>query len=219
MSGLLAEIVPIALAIAASPFPIIPAILLLFTARPRATALAFLVGWAVGILLATLLFVLLTNVVQLGDEPPSWASWARIVLGLALVALGLSRWRGRDERRDTPAWMAALDRATPGSALRLGLLLSAANPKILILAAAGGLAIGAADVPSTETAAAVAVFTAIGAVTVALPVLLYLVLGERMLTPLGRARDWLDEHNAAVMAVVITAIGVFLAVEGYRGLP
>jgi threonine/homoserine/homoserine lactone efflux protein len=114
--------------------------------------------------------------------------------------------------------MAALDSATPGSAARLGLLLSAANPKILVLAAAAGLAIGAADLDVPETAACVAVFTAIGSVTVALPVLLYLLLGERILTPLGRARAWLEEHNAAVMAVVITAIGVLLALKGYQGL-
>ena len=37
-----ADVVPLALAIAASPFTIIPAILLLFTERPRTTSLAFL---------------------------------------------------------------------------------------------------------------------------------------------------------------------------------
>lgn len=218
MSDLLGEILPVALAIAASPFPIIPAILLLFSPRPRASSLAFLAGWVVGILVATTVFVALTSVLQPTDAPRAWASWARLLLGLALVGLGLSRWRGRAERRDTPAWMAALDSATPRTALGLGLLLSAANPKIVLLAAAGGLAIGAAELGTAETATAVVAFTAVGAVTVALPVLLYLVLGDRVLAPLGRARAWLDEHNAAVMAVVITVIGVLLAWKGVQGL-
>jgi threonine/homoserine/homoserine lactone efflux protein len=218
MSEVLGEIVPLALAIAASPFPIIPAILLLFTARPRATALSFLAGWSLGVLVATTVFVGLAGIVSLGDGTPAWASWSRVVLGLLLVTLGLSRWRSRRERTETPGWMASLDAATPASALRLGLLLSAANPKILILAAAAGVAIGSAELPIADAVAAVAVVTLIGSLSVALPVLLYLMGGERVLEPLGRARGWLERNNAAVMAVVITVIGALLALKGYQGL-
>ena len=52
MSSLIAEILPLALAIALSPFPIIPAILLLFTAQARSNSIAFLTGWFSGIRLA-----------------------------------------------------------------------------------------------------------------------------------------------------------------------
>lgn len=218
MSGIWAEIVPLALAIAASPFPIIPAILQLFTARPRATGLSFLGGWVIGIVVVTTVFVGLAAVLEPADETAGWASWARLVIGVALVVLGLSRWRGRHELHDTPAWMAALNDATPASALRLGVLLSAANPKILLLAAAAGIIIGSTDLSTTETIVSVAAFTAIAAITVAFPVLLSVVVGERMLVPLGRVRDWLDANNAAVMAVVITVIGVLLAFKGYSGL-
>lgn len=218
MSEVLGEIVPLALAIAASPFPIIPAILLLFTARPRASGLSFLAGWFLGVLLATTVFVALAGVVEVGDETPAWASWARLLLGTALLVLGLSRWRSRHERTETPAWMASLDGATPASALRLGLLLSAANPKILILAAAAGIAIGSAGLPGADVVGAIAVVTVIGSLSVALPVVLYLLGGERVLEPLGRARGWLERNNAAVMAVVITVIGVLLALKGYQGL-
>jgi threonine/homoserine/homoserine lactone efflux protein len=218
MSEVLGEIVPLALAIAASPFPIIPAILLLFTARPRATGLSFLAGWSTGVLVATTVFVALAGIVSLGDQTPTWASWSRVVLGLLLVVLGLSRWRSRRERTETPGWMASLDAATPVSALRLGLLLSAANPKILILAAAAGVAIGSAGLPVADVVGAVVVVTVIGSLSVALPVVLYLLGGERVLEPLGRARGWLERNNAAVMAVVITVIGVLLALKGYQGL-
>ena len=44
-----ADVVPLAIAIAASPFTIIPAILLLFTARARATSLAFLAAWVLAL--------------------------------------------------------------------------------------------------------------------------------------------------------------------------
>jgi hypothetical protein len=61
-------------------------------------------------------------------------------------------------------------------------------------------------------------FTVIAASTVALPPLLYAVAGDRVLVPLGHAKDWLVANSAAVMAVVITIIGVALLIKGVEGL-
>jgi threonine/homoserine/homoserine lactone efflux protein len=218
VGALLGDVLPIALGIAASPFPIIPAILLLFTPRARATSSSFLLGWVVGILVATGAFALLAEVLDTRDQPATWASWARIVLGAVLVVLGVRQWLGRRAKESTPQWMQSLADATPGAALRLGLVLSAANPKILLLAAAGGLAIGSSDLASGGVALAVALFAVVASSTVAIPVLLYLILGERILGPLGAVRDWLQANNAAVMAVVIVVIGVLLLVKGLGGL-
>lgn len=218
MSDVLAEIVPLGIAVAASPFPIVPAILLLFTARARASSLAFLGGWVVGILASTTVFVLLATVLEQVDEPPTWASWARILLGAALLVLGIRQWLGRAAKTEVPAWMQSIDALGPAGSLRLGLLLSAANPKVLLLTAAAGLAIGAAELGAAGAAGAIATFTVIAASTVALPVVLYLVLGERVLGRLGRTRQWLQENNAAVMSVVITAIGAVLLVKGLTTL-
>jgi hypothetical protein len=85
------ETLPFAIAIAASPFPIIRAILLLFTARPRPTSLAFLAGWLLGIVSATTVFVLLSEVVESGESSPTWVSWVRLVIGAVLRPLGVAR--------------------------------------------------------------------------------------------------------------------------------
>ena len=61
-------------------------------------------------------------------------------------------------------------------------------------------------------------FTVVAALSVAVPVLLYAVLGERMLSPLTTMRDWLERNNAVVMSIVITVIGVMVLVEGVSGL-
>jgi len=214
----IAEVLTLGIAVAASPFPIIPAILLLFTPRARATSFGFIGGWVIGVLVATAVFITLATIVELADEPPTWASWARIVIGAALVALGLQQWLTRGRKTETPAWMQSIDRLTPRTALRLGLLLSAANPKVLLLTAAAGLGIGAADLTTTQTVIAAAVFTLVASITVMLPIVLYLIVGERILRPLGRVRTWLQDNNAAVMAVVILVIGGLLVVKGVQGL-
>lgn len=218
MGTAFADALPLAVAIALSPFPVIPAILLLFTPRPRATGAAFVAGWAIGIAAVTVVVVALTGVLEGREQPPAWAAPTRIVLGLALLVVGVRKWQQRREAKDAPAWMSALGEATPASALKLGLVLSAANPKIVLLAVAGGVGIGAAALPPARALVVVVLFTAVASVTVALPMLLHAILGDRALAPIGRARDWLEANNTAVMAVVAVVFGVVLLVRGLGGL-
>lgn len=215
---MLSEVLPLAVGIALSPFPVIPSILLLFSARPRATAGSFLAGWVLGVALAVTLFVVLASVVEAVEDTPTWASWTRLVLGTVLVIVGLRQWAVRGAATETPAWMASLETATVASAARLGVLLSAANPKVLLLAGAAGLAIGSAEHSPAATVLLTLAFVAVASVSVALPLGLHIVRGDRVLTPLGRAKEWLATHNSAVMAVVVTVIGIALAVKGGSAL-
>ncbi|MCZ7461368.1 GAP family protein [Streptomyces sp. WMMC940] len=214
---MIAEIVAPALGIALSPFPVVPAILLLLTARARENSSAFVVGWTAGVAGAAVLFTLLASAVEITGEPPAWVSWGRVGLGGLLVLLGAGLWRRRGTKAD-PTWIRALETATWPRALRLGLLLSAANPKILVLVAAGGVAIGSAQPAAAGRAGSIALFTLIASAGVALPPLLRLLAGERILPPLGRAKDWLRLHNTAVVAVVIGLIGIMLVAKGAGGL-
>ena len=218
MGEVIAEVMLLGLAVAASPFPIIPAILLLFTPRARATSLGFLAGWVLGIVVGTGLFIALATAIEKLDEPPTWASWTRMVLGVLLLVLGVLRWRNRRAKQEIPAWMQSIDSISPAKALRLGVLLSAANPKVLLLAGAAGLAIGSAQLNTAGIVLATTAFTVVASSTVALPVLLYAVVGDRILVPLAGLRTWLQENNAAVMSVVITVIGAVLLVKGIGGL-
>ncbi|MFD7416257.1 GAP family protein [Kitasatospora purpeofusca] len=217
MDTVIGEVVPLALGIALSPVPVVPAIFLLFTPRPRAAAGMFLAGWVAGILLVASALAALAVFVEAREETPTWASWARTGLGAVLLLAAARQWRS-GAAKGTPGWMRTLTDATPAKALRLGALLSGVNPKVVLLSAAAGLTIGAAELGSARTVVAVAVFTAVAATTVALPLLLHLVAGERVLTPLGRARSWLELHNSAVTAVVLAVIGVLLVLDGVSGL-
>ena len=169
-------------------------------------------------MLAASVFVVLATVVERADEPPSWASWVRVGLGLLLIALGVRKWLTRNEASDEPAWMQSIDELTPRTAARLGFLLSAANPKVLMLTAAAGLAIGSAELATADIVLGLVIFTAIAASTITLPLVLNLVFGERILGPLGTVRQWLQRNNSAVMSVVVVVIGSYLLAKGVSGI-
>lgn len=214
MGSVMGDIVPPALGIALSPFPLVPAILLLLNSRPVAASSAFLLGWTGGIASATLLFTELGAAAEFAPDPPAWTiAWARIGLGPLLLLAGVRLWRRRRQRRD-PVWIRALESASWVRALQLGLLLSAANPKILLLVAAGGVSIGTAGLTTRGVIASVVAFTVIGSSTVALPPLLRLLVGARILGPLGEAKTWLRAHSTAVVALVLGLIGVVLVAKG-----
>jgi threonine/homoserine/homoserine lactone efflux protein len=219
MGAVIGEILPLAIGIAVSPVPIIAAILMLFSKRAATTSAGFLIGWVLGIVVATAIFTTLAGTLQTGGEPSAAASWIKIGLGALLLLVGIRQWRGREGKHDNPKWMTAIDDFTFVKALGLGFLLSAVNPKNLIMAAGAGVVIGSAAALSLGgDAVAVAVFTVVAASTVAVPVLGYLVAAERMRGPLDSLKAWLEHNNATVMATLISVIGAVLVGKGVGGL-
>ncbi|MFE2856507.1 GAP family protein [Streptomyces lavendulae] len=208
-----AEVVVLALVIALSPFTLIPALFMQFAPRAHASGGAFLAGWVAGVAVPVSVCVALTPLVQRFGGGHSWTAWVRLGVGVLLVLLGIRQWRVRHGKA-APGWMRLLSDATPARAARLGLLLSLLNPKIFLLSAAAGVAVATEDPTPAGAVSAVVVFTACAASTVLLPVLLRIVLGERVVGPLARTRSALERNAAAVMAVVIAAIGLLLLAEG-----
>jgi threonine/homoserine/homoserine lactone efflux protein len=209
---------PLALAIALSPFAIIPAVLLLFTPRPRPTSSAFVVGWFFGVALATGLGALLADVLLLGKDGSTWASSLRVALGMALVVVAIRSWLGRHDPSDPPSWMSSIRSAEPTGAAKLGLVLSAANPKVLLLALAGGGAIASEMSAYGQQVVGAVLFAAVASTSVIAPLLLFVTLGARALPALEGAGEWLDRNSKALVAVVLLFIGFGLVITGARSL-
>lgn len=219
MIDVLGQILPLALGIAVSPIPIIAAILMLLAPHARLTSVGFLLGWAGGVLISVTIFTLLAGFLPHHDpgESRPIQGTIRIVLGLILLGLAFSQWRKRPQPGAEPAlpkWMAAIDKTTFPVALGLGLLLSALNPKNLIMAAGAGVDIGAAAIGTSGSIAVIAVFAVIAVSTVLVPVLGFLIAPGRFRTPLDRLRKWLAAENATVMAVLLLVIGVVMVGKG-----
>ena len=97
--GVIGEILPLAIGIAISPIPIIAAILMLLS--PRQDVLGFLLGWLAGIVIAIMLFTLLSSVLPQRDASGSSPVHGviKIILGALLLFLAVKQWRGRPAAR------------------------------------------------------------------------------------------------------------------------
>ena len=214
----LTELIPLALVITLSPLSIIPAVLVLHTPHPRPAALLYMVGWVVALFALTAVFVGVSGLIGSLDKPPTWASWLRIVVGAALIVFGVFRWLARNRSAHMPAWMRQISSVTPGKAGIYGAALAVVNPKVLFICAAAGLAIGSEGIGLPEAWLAVAYFVAIAASSVALPVLAYAVSGDRLDTALSKLKDWMERHNAALVAVILIVIGLLVLYKGIHAL-
>ena len=219
MPQVIGAILPLAIGVAISPIPIIAAILMLLSPRARSTGVGFLLGWLVGVIVAVTVFTLLAAVLPENDPDASKpiAGTIQLILGILLLLLAVRQWRSRPKRGEEPAlpkWMSAIDSMTTGRGLLLGFVLAAVNPKNLLLAASAGIVIGSAGLSVGSEILAIAVFTVIAVISVAAPVIAYLVAADRMRGPLDALRGWLVHNNATVMAVLLLVIGVSVIGKG-----
>lgn len=213
-SSVLTELIPLALVITLSPLTIIPAVLVLHSPRPRPAGLAYLVGWLLMLTVLTAVFVEVSGLLGGFNQPPKWASWVRVVVGAALIVFGVFRWLTRHRSAHSPAWMRQITDATPTKAGGTAALLAVANPKVLFICAAAGLAIGTAGLGTGRSWATVVWFVLIGGSSVALPILAYAVSGDRLEQPLARLKDWMERHNAALVAAILIVIGLLVLYKG-----
>ena len=220
MGPVIGEILPLAVGVAISPVPIIAAILMLLSPKAKGASVGFLLGWITGIVVAIVVFTLLSSVLPAQDESGSSPvrGVIKIILGALLLFLALRQWRGRPgqgEQATMPKWMSAIDSMTAGKALGLGFLLSAVNPKNLLMAISAGLIIGGAGLAVGQTVVVIVIFVLLAASTVLIPVVAYLIASERLAGPLDSLRAWLVNNNATIMAVLLLVIGVAVIGKGF----
>src|SRR5262249_38102317 len=149
------------------------------------------------------------------------ASGVSVVLGVLLLLVALKQWRGRPHEGNevkTPKWMEALDQFSPIKAAGAGVVLSAVNPKNLLLAVAGAAAILRMNVSMGQQVVAYVVFVLLATIGVGAPVLIYFAMGDCSRALLDRLKNWLAWNNAVIMTVLFLILGVKLIGVGIAGL-
>ena len=213
MGDVIGETISFAVGVAVSPVPIAAVIVMLFTPRARTNAPSFMAGWIIGLLLVGSIVLLIPGLEADGSDPSTTAGVINGLLGILLLGAGWAAWRkrpGPSETAEAPKWMAAIDGFGIGKSFGMGFVLSALNPKNLMLVLAAAVTISSAGLSTGQEFGTLIVFTLIAASTVAVPVIGYLIAGDRADTTLANAKDWLIQNNTVVMAVLLLIFGISL---------
>jgi threonine/homoserine/homoserine lactone efflux protein len=208
-----------AVGVAITVSAIIAAILMLFSQRARVNGLLFLLGWVVALCAVSGVIYAVSDEsnASTSSSASDTISWLKIVFGVLFLLLALRMYRDRPAPGAEPAmpkWMSGIDALTPGKAFVLGLLLAGVNPKNLILTFGAATGLAQLGLSTTDVVVSLIVFVVVGSLTIAGPVLYYLLGGERAKRELDQLKGWLSVHNAAVMAVVLLVLGVDLIAKG-----
>ena len=224
MNEVIGEILPLAVAVLVSPVPIAAEIILLFSGRPKPNAAGYAFGFLLGVAAFLALMTVLGSATSLSDggAEPTWAAWVRIALGVALLAGGVRRFRGRPPsgEAETPKWMDGLQSFTPARSFAVGLGIGALNPKNIVvgIAAAASIASGLEGDSTSAFVIVIAAYALFASLGVLAPLVVALAMGKRADGTLEAWRAWLLDNNAAVMAVIFLVIGAVLIGKGVAAL-
>lgn len=222
MHTLLLHIVPIAIALAFSTVPILAALVILLSPFGSRSAVPFLIGWIGGIFGVALLMTALAQFLpdsRIPRRAERTIGWLEITVGAALILLGV--WtilRSRRRSQQTiPKWMTSIEKLGPWPSFGFGLLLNI-RPKGLLLAIAAGLALRADASSGAEVALGLAIYTLIGASTVAIPILASVFARKEVEPRLVAAREWLLSHGEVLTSIILLLVGALVIVVGVQRL-
>jgi hypothetical protein len=219
MGPVIGDILPLAIGVAISLVPIIAVIIILFTPKATTNSVAFLLGWLLGLIVVGSIVLLAGDVASDDSGESTVSGVVKLALGLLFLLLALRNWRSRPkagEEAEMPGWMATIDQFGAGKSAGIGALLSGVNPKNLGLTAAAAATIAAAGLTTGEQIGTFAIFVAIASVTVAAPVVVYLIMGERAQGGLDSLKEWLIANNNTIMAVLLLVLGAKLLGDAIR---
>jgi Sap, sulfolipid-1-addressing protein len=213
-----AQLIPYALIATLSPLGVAATLTVMRTGRLQ--AFGFAVGVVVGQLLACAALVAL-GAVATPDRTkayPTFQGLLALALGVALLFLAVVV-RRRPELLKRPSSgrsHAALDRLQRVHVLTasgLGLLLGIGGPKRLVLTALASALIVAAGTSGSVEAELVVWYGLLATVLVWLPVVAYLLLGNRVTTRLDEALQWLARQRATITVYALVVVGLALLVN------
>jgi threonine/homoserine/homoserine lactone efflux protein len=222
MGQALGNILPLAVAVAIFPVPIIAVVLVLGSDRGTPKGAAFVLTWCIGLSAVGGIALLLAGGADASDEgePATWVNVLLLGLGLLLLAAAVRQWRSRPsggEETPTPGWMRAIDEFTIAKAGGAGFALSALNPKNLLLTVAAAAEIAEVGLSAGRQVVLLLGFVLVASAGVLTPLVLALALGDRSRELLEGLRGWMARYNAVIMGLLFLLIGAKLIGDAVSG--
>jgi hypothetical protein len=219
------ELLPLAVALAVGPLPIIAVMLILTSEGARSKGVAFVGGRLVGLVLlvgAALVIFSAIDDPTLGHRghPSPVVSILRIAVGVVLIGLAARMWRRhRAEPDGQPSPLVRrVDGLTVRGSFGMGLAVTAIDPASISIGILVGLDIAAARLPVLADVLFLVAFVLASTLTVTGPVLAYLAGGEAAQRRLTGLKSWLLTNEKTVMMVLFVLIGAMLIGRGIREL-
>lgn len=207
---------PIAVAIAVNPVPIIAALVMPATRRP-------LLNWAAYVAALVLVMAVFGAGVLLlfhgaalsgGTATHRVLQWVWLAIGVGFLIAFVWVWSRRPPLEGAePKWMQRVGQLGPLGAAGVGVMLvnyELEGPALTDILAS--------QVSRGEAFMALALFILIACSTPAAPLGAYAAAPVRFSRPLARGKAWLSRHDRPILLVVFAAVGVYYAVKGVRGL-
>lgn len=212
MDSAVSAILSPAVGILISPFPIVGLILILLSNKARINSIFYTLGWIIGNIVIFLigLFVMGSAVNTSGDQS-MLVKIVLIVLGVLLILLGAHDFTKRPkkgEKADTPKWFAKMSNIKPGGAMIFAFLLSAVNPKNMLLSLTAGVSVGTLNLVGGQETMAIILFGIIACCSIYIPTIAFLIAGVRLNNVLDSTRKWLIQNNSLIMALLFLFIGL-----------
>ena len=182
---------------------LVAAVFLASADRPRAASLGDLAGAGIVVSGGVTASWLLTRAVNINVGAGSGGhrtvgQWIDAVVLVLLAVLAVVVFLRR-HTAGTPKWMSGLQQASPGHALRLGVLLFLAMPTDDLTM----LTVGASAARHDLSWWHLLPFILLTLALLGLPLLALLLLGHRAEAVLPRMRDWAQQHSWVVSEIVI----------------
>lgn len=211
----IAAVLPFAFGVAMSPLPIMVVTIMLFSRRGSVNGPVFLSCWAGSLAVLVAAAYALTDSIDTSTTSTAQETigWGKLAAGLVLLGLALRTWLTRtrpDQEPTLPAWMSGLDELSALRVAGLAVLLAAIKPKNLLLGIAAGSAVAQLGLPAGSAVASLSLFVVLASAPIATPVIYSAIGGERAATNLNEIKNWLAEHNDAMMIVLCSVFGAVL---------
>jgi hypothetical protein len=211
-------LLPTALAIAVNPVPVIAALVMPATRRPRACGVAY-VAALVGIMaaLGVVVLIVFQGLASSGGGTTHKVLqylWLAIGVGfLAAFAVMLGKRPAPGHEADEPSWMRRIEGMGPAGAVLVGLML--VNYELELPALSDILDSGASR---PHAFAALLVLVGIACSTPVLAVAAYLLAPRLTGGALKAGKAWLTRYNRPILLLIFIAVGVLYTYRGLRGV-
>ncbi len=214
------QILPLALA-AIAPTMIGLVVIFLSDDRGLVKALAFILGkYLVYVLWGVVSLELAGHISSTSSGGTSaFSEVIFLIFGLLLLILAVRNFFGEDDPdAPPPKFMTILDKMGPVKLFGVGVVLSLMQFRFIALVLVGATVIAEARLSTTENLISVLWLALLMVWPMLIPVVVFLVLGERREAAMKSMRTWLTRNKRMINVVVLGVFGTLLLVIGLIGI-